>query len=65
MTEDEESYAKASSTPGDCELKNEIGKVLGLKWDTASDEFFSSILPICTIMAALSGNRAFSSQIDS
>ena len=40
MTEDEESYAKASSTPGDCELKNEIGKVLGLKWDTASDEFF-------------------------
>ena len=39
-TEDDESYAKASTTPGDCESKNEIVKVLGLNWDTASDEFF-------------------------
>ena len=38
--EDDESYAKASTTPGDFESKNEIVKVLGLNWDTASDEFF-------------------------
>ena len=40
-TEDNESYAKLSTTPSGSELKNEmIVKVLGLNWDTASDEFF-------------------------
>ena len=39
-TEDGESYAKASTTPGDSEPKIKIVKVLGLNWDTASDKFF-------------------------
>ena len=40
-TEDDESYAKSSTTPGNSEAKNEtIVKILGLNWDTVSDEFF-------------------------
>lgn len=40
-TEDDESYAKLSTTPRSSEVKNDtIVKVLGLNWDTASDEFF-------------------------
>ena len=46
--EDDESYAKASTTPGDCESKNEIVKVLGLNWDTASDEFFFDPSDLCS-----------------
>ena len=40
-TEDDESYAKSSTTPGSSGSKNEtIVKILGLKWDTVSGEFF-------------------------
>ena len=36
-TEDDESYAKSSTTPGSSEAKNEtIVKILGLNWDTVS-----------------------------
>ncbi|PFX11054.1 hypothetical protein AWC38_SpisGene25514, partial [Stylophora pistillata] len=39
-TEDDESYANLSTTPRSSEVKNDtIVKVLGLYWDTASDEF--------------------------
>ena len=49
--EDDESYAKSSTTPGNSEVKNEtVVKVLGLNWDTVSDEF-SWILKNCTKMA--------------
>ncbi|PFX11353.1 hypothetical protein AWC38_SpisGene24962, partial [Stylophora pistillata] len=41
ISEDDESYAKLSTTPRSSEVKNDtIVKVLGLNWDTASDEFF-------------------------
>ena len=46
-TEDDKSYAKASTMPGDCESKTEIVKVLGLNWDTASDEFFFDPSDLC------------------
>ena len=38
--EDEQSYAKATTTPGNLESTSEIVKVLGLNWNTTSDEFF-------------------------
>ena len=39
--EDDESYAKSSTTLGSSEAKNDtIVKVLGLNWNTVSDEFF-------------------------
>ena len=40
-TEDDESYAKSSTTPSSSEVKTDnVVKVLGLNWDTAVDEFF-------------------------
>jgi hypothetical protein len=40
-TEDDESYAKSSTTPSRSEVKTDnVVKVLGLNWDTAVDEFF-------------------------
>ncbi|XP_022778398.1 uncharacterized protein LOC111319952, partial [Stylophora pistillata] len=40
-TEDDESYAKLPTTPSSSEVKNgTIVKVLGLNWDTESDEYF-------------------------
>ena len=39
--EDDESYAKSSTTLGNSELKSDtVVKVLGMNWDTIADEFF-------------------------
>ncbi|XP_068741720.1 uncharacterized protein [Montipora capricornis] len=42
--EDDESYAKSSTTPVNSETKNDTTvKVLGMNWDTVADEFFFNL----------------------
>lgn len=36
--EDDESYAKAATTPGNVESSHEFVKVLGVTWNTVTDE---------------------------
>lgn len=47
MMEDDELYVKVFIMFGDCELKNEIVKVLGLNWDIVFDEFFFDFIDLC------------------
>ena len=51
--EDDESYAKLSTTPGNSESKSHIVKVLGLNWDTSSDEFFFDLTELYNYGRAL------------
>ena len=56
--EDDESYAKSSTTPGNSEVKNEtVVKVLGLNWDTVSDEFFFDLTELYNYGRALSATK--------
>lgn len=60
-TEDDESYAKSSTTIGNSEAKNDLTvKVLGLNWDTGSDEFFFDLTELAKYGKSLPESVRFS-----
>ena len=55
--EDDESYAKAATTPGNVELSHEFVKVLGVTWNTVTDELLFGFSELYKYGRALSEKK--------